>query len=237
MEALIVLTLIGIFWLISPRRWRRMILAPAGILVLIYLGLTSPIGVALATQGLTASLPADRGEPVDAILVVGRGDGLRNLRIEQVEQLWQARRAPKIFASGMLDAEFIVDQLKEAGLPIAVLSGERCSQSTEENALFSAAVLGAQKIQKILLVTDPHHMLRSFYAFRSVGFTVTPHMTPLPTHLRTEEQVLLMLREYVGTAVYAVTGRLGQRTDVTLQKPPSWVTNRIAEWECKVPQA
>lgn len=236
MEALIVLALIGIFWLISPRRWRRRILAPAGILVLVYLMLTSPIGVGLATQGLTASLPADTGEAVDTIVVVGRGDSLRNRRIEQVEQLWQAKRAPKIFASGMLDAEFIVDQLKDNGLPIAVLSGERCSQSTEENALFSAAVLGAQGLQKILLVTDPLHMLRSFYAFRSVGFTVTPHMAPLPTHLKTEEQVLLMLREYIGTAVYAVTGRFGQRTDGNLQRPPNWVTNRIAEWKCKVPQ-
>jgi uncharacterized SAM-binding protein YcdF (DUF218 family) len=132
MEGLILLTLIGITWLISSRRWRRRAVVPAAIGVLLYLGLTSPIGLSLASRGLTAPLPHDAGRPSDAIVVLGRGPEFRDRRAELTEELWQAQRAPKIFASGMLDAEFVVEQLQANGIPKTALAGEKCSQTTNE---------------------------------------------------------------------------------------------------------
>ncbi|MBC7971632.1 MAG: YdcF family protein [Verrucomicrobia bacterium] len=234
MKVLILLTLIGVLWLISSRRWRRGFLNPLAIVIIIYLGITSPLGVALATQGLTAPLPTDAGESVDSIVVLGRGDDFRNRRIEIAEHLWRDKRSSKIFASGMLDAEFIIEQLKKNGVAAPALSGERCSQSTEENALFTAAVLHPQNVQKILLITDPPHLLRSVLSFQASGFTVIPHASPLPPAWAPERRLSLLLREYAGLIQYAVTNRFRQRSTFELEHPPIDVTLKLKTWNCKL---
>lgn len=110
MEELTVLVLLGIVWLISSKRWRRRFLTSLILTVAVCLLMMPHWGVFLATQGLLIGLPPDSGKPVQAIVVLGRGDALRQRRLETVEQLWQQQRAPKIFMSGMLDAEFMVEQ-------------------------------------------------------------------------------------------------------------------------------
>lgn len=234
MEVLILLTLIGVLWLVSSRRWRHRLLKPIAILVVIYLTVTSPPAVSLATQGLTASLPPDSGELVDSIVVLGRGDNVRNRRIEVAEQLWRNKRSAKIFASGMLDAEFILEQLKTNGVDTQALSGERCSQTTEENTLFTAAILYPQGVQKILLVTDPPHMLRSVLSFRASGFTVIPHPSPLPSAWESQRSIPILLREYAGLAEYAMTNRFRQRSASELEHPPTDVTTKLKTWNCKL---
>ncbi|HEY9909846.1 MAG TPA: YdcF family protein [Thermosynechococcaceae cyanobacterium] len=237
MEALIVLVLLGIAWLISSKRWRRRFLTPLILTVGVCLFITSPGGVALFTQGLLATLPPDSGEPVQAIVVLGRGGDLRQSRLETVEKLWKQQRSPKIFISGMLDAEFMVEQLQANGIAKTVLSGERCSQSTQENALFTSAVLHPQQVQKILLLTDAPHMLRSTLVFRSSGFTVVPHAISLPDQWSAGRQALLVLREYVGLLGYGVTDRFRQRSAAELQAPPAEVTWKLTDWNCKLPTA
>lgn len=156
---LILLAFLGLLWLISSRRWKRQLIAPAAVLLLVYFVATSGLMVALATQVLVYPLPVDSGTTVDAIVVLGRGDVLRNRRVEIAAQLWQAKRAPSIFASGMGDAPQMIELFRAKGIPRQMLGGESCSQSTEENALFTAAVLHPQGIWQILLITDPPHML------------------------------------------------------------------------------
>lgn len=233
MEALIILTSLGICWLITSRRYRRWILTPLILLVSIYFILTSPIGVALAEQGLLLGVPPDTGESVDRIVVLGRGEQLRTRRIELAAELWRAKRAPKIFTSGMLDADYMISELKEAGIPGAVLSGENCSGTTEENALFTVALLGPQNVKKILLITDPSHMQRSVQQFRNVGFEVLPYLSPLPPKLSPIEQWMILGREYVGLAHYALSGKSNPRTDTDLQRPLAWVVQRMDEWGCR----
>ncbi|MBW4691737.1 MAG: YdcF family protein [Lyngbya sp. HA4199-MV5] len=234
MKVLILLTLIGVLWLVSSRRWRNRFLKPIALLLAIYLAVTSPLGVSLATQGLTAPLPPDSGEPVDAIVILGRGDDVRNRRVEIAEQLWREKRSLKIFASGMLDAEFMVEQLKNNGVETQAISGERCSQTTEENALFTAAVLHPQNVQKILLITDPPHMLRSVLSFRASRFTVIPHASPLPSSWESERNVPVLLREYTGLISYAITNRFRQRSPSELEHPPIDVTTKLKTWNCKL---
>lgn len=251
MELLIILVLgilsmLGLLWLVSPHCWRRRLRVPlagmAATLVVI-----SPLGVQMGLRlglwGLTALLPADSGNPVDAIVVLGRGQVLRPLRVSEVWQLWQSKRAPQIFASGMRDARPIVQTLREAGVPKPSLLGEECSQSTQENALFTAAMLGAQGSQgsqgnqeakEILLVTDPPHLLRSFLVFRSFGFQVIPHASPLPVQMTSKETLLLLLREYAALAKYALTGQFFPRSPASLNPPPAEVTHKIQNWKCKV---
>ncbi|XGV94374.1 MAG: YdcF family protein (plasmid) [Leptolyngbya sp. BL-A-14] len=234
MEALILLTLLGILWLISPRRWRRRVIKPVVMLVLAGLLVTSPWMVQLAAWGLTIPLPADRGERADAIVVLGRGEELQSRRVERVHQLWQTKRAPRVFASGMMDARTIIERLQQKGLPGSSLSGEECSQNTEENALYTAAILYPQGIRKIILLTDTPHMLRAFLLFRSVGFTVVPHLSPLPSQWKALQQLTAILREYVGLFHSALAGQFKQRSTAELEHPPTAVLEKFTEWHCRV---
>lgn len=236
MELLIVLVLIGIIGMIVPRRWRRRFLLPFTFMLLFCIGITSPWGIELATQGLTVNLPEDNGEPVQAIVVLGRGDDFRQRRMERVEKLWEQQRSPKIFASGMLDAEFMLEQFETNGIPKIALSGERCSQSTEENALFTSAVLYPEQVQKILLITDTPHMMRSMLMFRSVGFDVIPYPIALPDHWSNRLKSWVLLREYFGLMTYALTDRFHQRSVEELRNPPTDVVSKLVDWNCKLPK-
>lgn len=236
MEALIIVVSLGIVWIVSPKRWRWKFLMPLSLTVLICLALTSSWGVALATYGLTASLSPDSGEPVEAIVVLGRGDELRPRRIEVVEKLWQNQRSSRVFASGMLDAEFMLEHFHTNGIPQAALSGERCSQSTEENALFTSAVLYPQQVQKILLLTDAPHMLRSLLMFEAAGFTVIPHPISLPQWWSATRQSQQVLREYLALLKYSLTDRFRQRSVAELENPPADVSRKLVEWNCKLPK-
>ncbi|WP_421657263.1 YdcF family protein [Leptothermofonsia sp. ETS-13] len=233
-KALILLALLWILWLVSSRRWRRWLLRPFAILVVSFLIITSPVMVALATWSLTFSLPADTGEPVDSIVVLGRGEALRNWRVEVADQLWENHRADKIFVSGMSDAREIIDLLEDRGVSESALSGERCSESTEENALYSSAILYPQGIQKILLVTDSPHMLRSLLSFQRAGFQVIPHPSQLPSQWSTQEQISLIAREYLGLAQYTLTGRFKPRSTNELEHVPAKTSKRLSDPGCKV---
>lgn len=234
MEALILLTLLGILWLVSPRRWRRRVIKPMIIFVLVGLLVTSPWMVHLTAWGLTIPLPADRGERADAIVVLGRGEELQGRRVERVHQLWQTKRAPRVFASGMMDARTIIERLQQKGLPGSSLSGEECSQSTEENALYTAAILYPEGVRKIILLTDTPHMLRSFLLFRGVGFTVVPHLSPLPSQWNALQQLTAILREYIGLFHYALAGQFKPRSIAELEHPPAAILEKFAAWHCRV---
>ncbi len=234
MEALILLTLVGIFWLVSSRRWRRRFVNPLAIALILALFVTSPLMVSLTNWLVTLTLPADTGEKVDAIVVLGRGPDLRNRRVELVEELWDAKRAPKIFASGMLDAREILEQLQRSGVPDKSLNGEACSQSTVENARYTSTVLYTQGIRKILLVTDPPHMLRSLRLFRSHGFTVIPYLSPLPSTSDSQYKVWITLREYVGLLTYQIRGEFRTQPAMALERPDPEIIKKFSEWNCLI---
>jgi uncharacterized SAM-binding protein YcdF (DUF218 family) len=199
--------------------------------------ITSPAFVNLLTWGLTAPLPPDLGDRVDTIVVLGRGADARAERISVAWQLWQSKRADKIFASGMMDAITMVEYWQNMGVPITSLAGEECSQTTEENAAFTSAILRHQKVKNILLVTDPPHMWRSFLVFRAVGFNVVPHATSLASQrLTTSEQLALVVREYFGAIDYALSDKFRQRSPEELDNPSPEILRKITEWNCKIPR-
>jgi len=226
-----VLAALCVLWLIIPyrRRWRWVWILAATVTVL-----ASPLGIAIGNWSLTVFLPSDSGEIVDAIVVLGRGDDLRNRRIVETWKLWQANRAPQIFASGMLDARYIVQELQAIGVDKYRLGGEECSQSTEENALFTAALLYPKGVKRILLVTDSPHMLRSLRMFQSFGFRVIPYPIPLPDNLQTVQKIPILVREYAALVQYTVSGRFQTHPSSELITPPAAVTQKIQDWKCRV---
>ena len=232
LEGVVFLALPKFLWTVSFRHLKRQLIALVAILLLVYFICISPPMVALATQGLTYLVSADSGVHSDVIVVLGRGEILRNQRVEIAVQLWQAQRAPKIFASGMGDAPQMIDFFKAKGIPHDRLSGESCSQSTEENALFAATMLQPQGIQQILLITDPPHMLRSSLTLRSFGFTVVPHMSPMPPSLTSRQRARLIFREYLGIISYAFLGRFQKRLSFEIERPPADVLRKLSAWRC-----
>lgn len=173
--------------------------------------LTSPPGLALATQALTSQIPADSGANADAIVILGRGWHFMSDRVDATMTLWEAKRAPHIFVSGRGDARFLVRQLLEKGIPREAISSEDCSLTTEENAQFTADLLLPQNVKRILLVTDSPHMLRSQLTFESLGFEVIPYPSSVPPNLRYRERLNIIAREYGGILSYVLKGRFGER--------------------------
>lgn len=200
-------------WFVRPLRQpqkRRM--SGLGVaLLLLYSVVCSPIGMKLGNQILIGLLPQDAGQPVDAIVILGRGYDFRPQRTQVAAELWQAHRAPLVFTSGWGDAEPTAQLLAKRGIPAEAIDGEPCSRTTEENAQFTAAILQPRGVEQILLVTDPPHMLRSFLTFRSLGFQVMPHPNPLPPKLNTRREAFLIVREYLGLVSYGLLGRFFPR--------------------------
>jgi uncharacterized SAM-binding protein YcdF (DUF218 family) len=197
----------GLAWLIPRRRWKRLLMGLGSIVLVIYFTATSSLTIAVASKGLVAFLPEDSGETVDAIVVLGRGAQFRPSRVEVAAQLWKAHRAPLIFASGSGDASQLVELFKAQGIENQALAYEECSRTTEENAQFTATVLKPQGVKRILLVTDPPHMLRSLLTFRHFGFTVIPRPSPLPPDLAPRKKTQMVFYEYLGLVSYGLQGR------------------------------
>jgi uncharacterized SAM-binding protein YcdF (DUF218 family) len=197
---LLVLLLLAFFvlrWIIQHSQCKRWLSSPKRLLLLTGLTATLVVLLAVADKGLVLFVPADSGAKAEAIVVLGRGTELATSRNDVVHQLWQAKRAPVIFVSGTYDAPTMLKQLEEKGIPKSVLDGENCSLTTAENALFTAAILQQWGIRRIVLVTDELHMWRSLLDFRDRGFTVIPHISPLPNTIGFIDKAFLTFREYL----------------------------------------
>ena len=202
---------IGLTWLIPVLPWKRPIRWVASILLLLYCILLAPPTVALGNRILVGQLPPDSGASADAIVVLGRGKDLRKSRAEVAAKLWKTGRAPKIFVSGREDSPVIMKLLTAEGIPQQYLNSENCSQTTEENARFTAILIQPKGIQRILLITDPAHMLRALLTFQRMGFTVIPYLSPLPLEYTAPKEAVLVFREYMGLANYSLAGRLSRQ--------------------------
>lgn len=208
-----ILTLIILPWLaVKPKRLKRLLSGLGVVLLGIYLASASPIAIALASRGLVSFLPPDTGQTADAIVILGRGHDLSPSRVGVATALWKDQRAPMVFTSGRGDAPEMLAMLRQNGVPESASDGEPCSSTTEENAQFTAEILQPKGIKRIILVTDPPHIMRSYLTFRSLGFEVIPHSSPLSQTIGHRTQGFLVAREYVGLIAYGLLGRYSPRT-------------------------
>jgi uncharacterized SAM-binding protein YcdF (DUF218 family) len=199
------LFLMSLPWLFRSRRWLRRVRAYAIALLIVYLILISPPFVELATAGIVSPLSPDPGIKVGAIVILGRGREHSPSRAGVAAQLWREQRAPIIFASGINDAPELAQLLRTNGISAASISGEGCSKTTWENAVFTKAVLQPRGIKQILLVTDAPHLWRSLLIFEQVGFQVIPAISPLSDQMTSPQRAMLLLREYFFVALYPTT--------------------------------
>ncbi len=216
----LLLAFFGLRWIIQRTKWRHRFSSPKAYLFLFGLTATLPLIIwFVADKGLVVFLPADSGTTTDSIVVLGRGFIFDTQRIDLATELWQAKRAPKIFVSGRGDSQRLIEGLEAKGIPNQVLDGENCSVTTLENAIFTAAVLQPQGIRRILLITDEPHMLRSLLLFQANGFTVIPRAAPVPPHWRYKEKALIAFREWTGLFSYVLRGLLDSENSSELKNP------------------
>ncbi|AFZ18930.1 YdcF family protein [Allocoleopsis franciscana] len=196
-----------ILWLIKYRTWKHKLKNRKFYWFLFIFTAIFPLFILFSSKLLVVFLPTDPGAKADAIVVLGRGGGeFYDYRVNLAAKLWNNGQAPQIFVSGIADAPSMIEQLKAKGISPQSIDGENCSLTTAENATFSAAILQSRGVQRIILVTDEPHMLRSMLVFRANGFTVIPYTTPLPSYLGFKDETFLVFREYGGLIGYGLQG-------------------------------
>ncbi|HEY9642117.1 MAG TPA: YdcF family protein [Coleofasciculaceae cyanobacterium] len=213
---------------------RNRVSLSAAVLLLIYLiGISPPIA-SLMVQGLTHFVPVDSGGHSDAIVVLSRGGEVTSSRYDLAIQLWQAQRAPRIFVTSRGNVYRMRHLLQQQDLPTSVVSGTACALTTQDEAISTATLLGPQGVRTIILITDPPHMLRSLLTFSSLGFSVIPHISPMPADLNSVKLSLLALREYAGLLSYYALGRFRQRSIYELQHPSPAQLQTIRDRHCGI---
>jgi uncharacterized SAM-binding protein YcdF (DUF218 family) len=109
--------------------------------------------------------------------------------------------------------------LESLGIPRARITLEDRSRNTVENAVLSKAIAQPKPGERWLLVTSAHHLPRAVGVFRKAGFPVEAY--PVDWRTRGVDDVLrpfatvgdglrrsdTAVREWVGLAVYWLTGR------------------------------
>lgn len=151
-----------------------------------------------AAERLTAALPLLRRAPQLVLLYAG-GEG-------------------ELLADGPSEAERARRFYAEQGVPSGRLLLETRSRNTYENAVLSAALPGVDRTRPWLLITSAWHMPRALGTFKQAGWNVTPWPTDYRTGVATPwhqyslsqgaAKWQLALHEWLGLAVYRLSGRL-----------------------------
>ena len=106
-------------------------------------------------------------------------------RVWYAARLFHAGKAPLLLLSGGSDPErdafsearAMAMLLQDLGVPPSAMLLEEMSRNTRENAAFSAPLLKARGIERVLLVTSALHMPRALALFTAQGLQSVPAPT------------------------------------------------------------
>ncbi len=146
-------------------------------------------GWLLAVALLDAYGLPDRAQPASAIVILGSrvlangqpGPALTR-RTRHAVALYERGLAPLIICSGGLgdngpsEAEAACVLAAALGVPPEALLLEDQARSTEENALYTAALARARGFEAVVVVTDGYHLYRAGVLFRAAG--LRPYLSP-----------------------------------------------------------
>ena len=194
----------------------------------------SPLLLNSSMKGLSQLLPDRNTKAATAIVVLGRGPDNRLERSLAAAQLFYEHRTD-VFVSGMSDAPIILNYLAEMGVPEKHLAGERCSQSTWENALFLDAIMREQDKETVILVTDESHLLRAYLVFKGFGLDITPYrVSQEQGSLVSPKQAWGNLREYIALIAYAGNQKLWPKDENERKINAYQAKQKIADWGCSL---
>lgn len=137
----------------------------------------TPAAQALVVLGGGISPPSGGNSEVDL--------GSAADRVWYAARLFHGGKAPMLILSGGYDpkrhayseARAMAAFLADLGVPAQAMVLEEQSRNTRQNAAYSAALLKARGIDRILLVTSAMHMPRAYALFAAQGLLVIPAPT------------------------------------------------------------
>lgn len=172
----------------------------------------------------------DEAGPVDAIVVLGaaqwdgRPSPVLRARLEHAHELWRDGRAPWVVVTGGVGAGDTTSEAKvgqrfltQLGVPPKSVLLEATGRTTEQSMRGVASILGEKQLKRVLLVSDPFHMLRLDVLARSHGLVpLTSPTRTSPISRNSFELATYVIAESVKvpwTLVEAGTGWLRSRAD------------------------
>jgi uncharacterized SAM-binding protein YcdF (DUF218 family) len=112
------------------------------------------------------------------VLPNGQPSPALRARIEKAVDLYHQGVAPRLLFSGGVgvnppsEARVMRELAVQLGVPSEACLLEEQSHSTEQNARFSAELLRSLGARRVVVVSDPYHLLRARQYFRLHGFEV-----------------------------------------------------------------
>jgi len=161
---------------------------------------------------------SDQARPVDAIVVLGAAqyDGEPSpqlaARLDHVAELWPRELAPVVVTTGggrpgdrFTEAQASASYLAERGVPESAILLENDGSTTFESMENVAAELEQRGLDRVLIVTDPYHALRSRLIAEEAGLEA--YVSPTTTSVVTGGTALKReLREAGGVMLGRVIG-------------------------------
>ena len=160
----------------------------------------------------------DRAQPADVVVVLGSkvyaggrpGPSLTR-RARHAAALYQQGLAAHVVCSGGLgeyapsEAEAACGLAERLGVPPGAILLETESHSTEQNALYTAALMQARGWRTAILVSDAYHLYRAALLFRRAGVVAYPSpagpMQPAERAVRESRELVALLWYWSKTAL------------------------------------
>jgi len=194
--ALVVL-LLGICCLFARRRRAGTWLASFSFVLLLAASLPkAAVHLIAPLENRFAALPLADYTAADAIVVLGGttsgaaapGAGPEEnsgSRLLTAARLYHLGKASKVLVSGgksyktkdrntRSEADDMSSILVDMGVPQSIILRESNSQSTEQNAFYSAEIIRQNGWQRVLLVSSAHHLRRAVFWFEQAGVSTIP---------------------------------------------------------------
>lgn len=134
----------------------------------------------------------DKARPSDAIVVLGaaqywgRPSPVLRARLDHAVALWRRRMAPRVVLTGgvgvgdttseaAVSRKYVIGQ----GIPDSAILLETTGRTTQESLRSVAGMLHSRNEERVILVSDPFHMLRLDILARRFG--LVPYTSPTRT--------------------------------------------------------
>lgn len=133
----------------------------------------------------------DTAAPSSAIVVLGAAQyaghpsPVLRARLDHALVLWNRHLAPRVIVTGgrgdgdtLSEASVGARYLRAHGVPATAILSEQNGRTSEESMEAVAAMLVGERDKRVILVSDPFHMLRLDIIARKLG--LDPRLSPTP---------------------------------------------------------
>lgn len=178
------------------------------VMIIMYLGVVTYLVSAQSKRDETRQ--ADAAIVLGAAVWAGTPSPVLRARLDHALLLFQNKQIQRIVVTGgvgrgdnMSEAEASAEYLVSKGVPVEAILLEEQGRSTYESLKAAAVLAQDANIRRVLLVSDPFHMLRSLKMAQDLGLEAyaSPTLTS-PISTRPLEEQFYMLREAIAYTAY-----------------------------------